>query len=330
MLKRVLKKITKKKIFISICVIIVATAITMALFGKYGDGANGPGKDLAESEDACYSAVSDGMSEDMGAQEAADEAVSGGAASDEAAAGESASGTTDISSAEQKMITTWYFSVESADYESSISKISQTVQALKGYIEYENESNANGELRSASYIIRIPDTGEKDWLEKVERLGTIISKSKSVENVTLQYIDTESRLKSLKTERKALMSLLESAKKVEDIIKVQSHLEDVNYQIESYESQIRSMQNDIDYMTVNLDVTEVNREAAQSPGIMDEIKIRFANSADGITGFVRSLFVGILGYSLYIILLAAAAVIIWRVYRKRKNRDEQSRNDSDN
>lgn len=306
-----LKKILKKKIFISICAIIVLTGGCLLLFR--GCGGSGESLSSEESRDAYYSG-SDSALTDNAESEASDE---------------SASGTTDISAAEQKMITTWDFSIESADYEGSISRINQTVQALKGYIEYENESNQNDELRCASYVIRIPDKDEDNWLDKVGELGTIVEKSKNVENITLRYIDTESRLRSLKTERTALTKLLESAEKVEDIIKVQSELTNVNSEIESYESQIRTMENDINYMTVNLNISEVKHESAQKPGIADEIRERFVNAADGITGFVRALFINIVGYSLYIILIVIAAAILWRVYRKRKSKHEERREDSD-
>lgn len=297
-----LKKISKKKIFISICVMIIIIAGCFSLLG------------------GCGSSSESNMSSEeyMDSKEMADEAAASGASDQE----------TDISLTNQKMITTWIFSVESEDYEDSISELNETVRSLNGYIEYVSESNQNGELRYASYVIRIPDQGEEDWLNKVNSLGTVVSKSKSVENVTLQFIDTESRLNSLKTERDALTKILGSADKVEDIIEVQSQLEEVNYQIESYESQMRTLQNDIDYMTINLDLTEVKRESSKGTGITDEIKERFVNAADGMIGFVRLLFINILGYSLYIILFAAIALTVWRAYRKRKKNHGKNEKDT--
>lgn len=59
--------------------------------------------------------------------------------------------------------------------------------------------------------------------------------SKTTEDVTLEYVDTESHLKALKTEEETLLALLEKAEKLSDVFEIQEELTNVRYQIESYE-----------------------------------------------------------------------------------------------
>ena len=94
-------------------------------------------------------------------------------------------------------------------------------------------------------------------------------KSESTEDVTLQYVDLQSHKKALLAEQESLLSMMEQAESIEDIIAINEQLTDVRYQIESMESQLRTYDNQVDYSTVNLYIDEVERYtpgAAKSAG----------------------------------------------------------------
>lgn len=168
-----------------------------------------------------------------------------------------------INLSEQKMIITWNLSLETEQYDKVITSIQEQAKSLTGYIESEDECKGTSDLRQNSLTIRIPADHLDDWMTATENFGTITSKSKTQQNVTLDYIDTESRVKSLRAEQTALMVMLEKASKLSDIIAIREQLQNINYQIDSYESQLRYMQNDVDYATINLSITEVNRELSE-------------------------------------------------------------------
>lgn len=168
-----------------------------------------------------------------------------------------------INLSEQKMIITWNLSLETEQYDKVITSIQEQAKSLTGYIESEDECKGTSDLRQNSLTIRIPADHLDDWMTATENFGTITSKSKTQQNVTLDYIDTESRVKSLRAEQTALMAMLEKATKLSDIIAIREQLQNINYQIDSYESQLRYMQNDVDYATINLSITEVNRELSE-------------------------------------------------------------------
>lgn len=168
-----------------------------------------------------------------------------------------------INLSEQKMIITWNLSLETEQYDKVITSIQEQAKSLTGYIESEDECKGTSDLRQNSLTIRIPADHLDEWMTATENFGTITSKSKTQQNVTLDYIDTESRVKSLRAEQTALMAMLEKATKLSDIIAIREQLQNINYQIDSYESQLRYMQNDVDYATINLSITEVNRELSE-------------------------------------------------------------------
>ena len=164
----------------------------------------------------------------------------------------------------RKLITTMNISSETENLDETLDILEKKINELGGYIESSNVSNGSyysGRTfnRNAALTARIPADRLDDFITAVEGNTNITSKSKDVEDVTLSYVDTESRKKALKTEESRLLQILEKAETVEDIIAVESRLSEVRYQIESNESQLRTYDNKINYSTVYIDISEVTK-----------------------------------------------------------------------
>ena len=150
------------------------------------------------------------------------------------------------------------------------------------------------------------------FLENVAKGASVVSKTDSVSDVTLKYVDMESHLKALRTEEESLMRLLSEAKSVEDIITVQDRLTQVRYEIESYESQLRTMDNLIDYATVTMTVREVEIETdiGNNPTVWQEIGSNLSETMYDIGHFFRGLFVFLVSALPVLIILAVINVPI--------------------
>ena len=81
--------------------------------------------------------------------------------------------------------------------------------------------------------------------------------SRSTENVSAAYYDTESRKTALETKRERLLALLEKAENMEDIIALESALSDVQYEIESLSGTLRDYDRLISFSTVEIYLSEV-------------------------------------------------------------------------
>ncbi len=166
-----------------------------------------------------------------------------------------------VADTSRKLITTMNISAETDDLPAVVSSVEAKVKELGGYIESSNISNNSGYSsrisRSASLTARIPKDKLDSFVGLIEGSTNITNKNVEVEDVTLSYVDIESRKSALKTEEKRLLEILENAETVEDLITVEDKLADVRYELESIESQLRSYDNRIDYSTVYLYIDEV-------------------------------------------------------------------------
>ncbi len=178
--------------------------------------------------------------------------------------------------------------------------------------------------KEASLTIRIPEERLEEFLTAVSDTGHVTRRSENVEDVTLAYVDLESHKEALETEQKRLLSLLEQAESVEDIITIESRLSEVRYQLESMESQIRTFDNRIDYSTVYLYIDEVEVfSPAQEESAWSRITDGFMNSIKNIADGCREFGILFLIKLPYIVCAAAIAVVIVLLVKKTGKRRKQ-------
>ena len=237
----------------------------------------------------------------------------------------------------RKLIRTIYLSLQTTEFDSVLSDLSAKTTELGGYIENSSisgNSYYHQSTRYASYTIRIPSEQLDQFVDIVSELGNVTQKNESVEDVTLQYVDVESRKKALETEQERLLALLEKAENVEDIINIENRLSDVRYELENYESQIRLLDNQIDYSTVYVDISEVSRVTdTGKQGFFEEVASRFSDSVYVVLMGLRGFAIGILG-SLPILVvwgvILAVVVILLRKFVFKKSKKNKKNTDQTN
>ena len=163
----------------------------------------------------------------------------------------------------QKLIRTVYMDAETLDLDPLMAWIESRVGNLGGYFE-QKSIRRSGSRDDGSYykyadlMIRIPAENLDSFLSQVGEKANVTATSESTENVTLQYISTQSRVEALETEQKRLLELLENAETMEDLLTIEARLTDVRWELENYASQLRLLDNQVNYSTLYLSIWEVD------------------------------------------------------------------------
>lgn len=228
----------------------------------------------------------------------------------------------------RKLIQTVNLSVETEDLDTVMQQVDSRIAQLGGYIENSNVQNGSAysgrRYRSANLTVRIPAKELDAFIDKVGDITNIVSSRKTVEDVTLNYVATESRMKALQTEEARLLELLAKAETMDDLLTVEARLTDVRTELEQVTSALRVFDNQVDYATIHLDIDEVTEytEVTEPETIWQRIAVGFKQSLKGIGSFFRELFVFLIVASPYLVLIAAFGVGIGYLARAviRKNK----------
>lgn len=229
---------------------------------------------------------------------------------------------------ESKIIKSSQLSLETAKFNDVINSLEDMVKSYGGYIasssiDAEGINNNYQCLRFASYKINVPSDKLDDFLDESSKLATVRNKSTSAEDITAQYYDNESRLKSLQIQEERYLEILKTATEVKDIIEIENALTDVRYEIENLTTCLNKISNLVDMATVNINIQEVSQETvAQSvPKTLGEkISSSFVNSLKKIKEFSINTVIFIIAAIPYLIIISILLVLSLGIYKAIKNK----------
>lgn len=226
----------------------------------------------------------------------------------------------------RKWIITVDMNLETDDLETLQQALNERIAALEGYVE--NQSMYNGSnydsrrYRNASMTVRIPADRINTFTQEVGGIANVVSNNLRREDVTLQYVDTEGRVKALQTEEARLLELLAGAETMSDLLEIEARLSDVRYELESYTSTLRNLDNHIDYATVYLFIEEVQEYTpVEEPTFFERITEGWSDSLEGLWESLQDLVVFLVVSFPFLLVYGSALVLILLLVKKlRKNK----------
>ena len=307
----------KKMSFRCVICLIAVMSVMVSLLAGCGESSSAGKYDSASSEAGMAAPeASDEYYYDGDYEEAAIEYDEGFSNSSEGAEDVEV---TEGAKSNRKLIRTVHLNVETYDFASLTASIPGNVNALGGYIESSSVDGIQSSYgRSASYTLRIPAAKADTFIASLGDDSNITHQEESMEDVTLQYVDINSRKGSLQVEYDRLEELLKDAEDIEELIYIENRLSEVRYEIESIESQLRSYDNLVDYTTIYLYVSEVYEYSEPEPvdnSVGTRISRGLKTAFENITDFLSGLLVVIVVAIPYLFVIAVFVVIIWLIVK---------------
>lgn len=130
----------------------------------------------------------------------------------------------------------------------ALDNIISMASEMGGYVvnsrTYKTTSEDGVEVPEAEITIRVPSEKLDEALNRVRKLVKDTNKDIRSENITgqditLEYIDLQTRLSTYEQTEKQLLRLQETATKTEDVLNILTRLNDIRQQIESIKGQIK-------------------------------------------------------------------------------------------
>jgi Domain of unknown function (DUF4349) len=149
-----------------------------------------------------------------------------------------------------------------------------------------------------------------------QRGGKLLNLHESVQDVTNDYIDTQSRLTNLRGAQQRLLTLLSHSTALSDIITVEDKLTDVEGQIEDIEAHLNALKNQTTFYTVTINlqplVPTTPAPPPTTPWNPGQVLHDSLSAALGFGQVLFTLLVWLVVFSIYLIPVALLAWFIWR------------------
>lgn len=218
-----------------------------------------------------------------------------------------------------KLILNADLSLETQDFEKSAADIEKMTAEAGGYIESSGTYGDTGS-RSANYTLRVPQEKFEQFYAQLGENMHVVSRSRSSEDVTEQYTDIETRLATLQTKHERLLSLLEKADKMEDIIALENALADCEYEIDSLTGSKRHYDDLVGFSTFYINLREVQTLTATADGTGFGAQLTQAakTGARGLADVVRGTILGVVMFWPAVILVIAGTAAGVILHRRRK------------
>lgn len=214
---------------------------------------------------------------------------------------------------QRMIIKTGSLSLESDKYDAAEMKVLEIVKAHGGFISNTKSSvNASGN-KSGTIIAKVPAEKFDLLVTDVSKLGKVMNQNIQASDVTEEYVDLESRLKTQKELEQRLLKLLnEKAVKLSDVIEVEEKLASVRQKIEGIEGKMKLLRSQSDLSTLTINVYEPSMISTSSGGgFFYELGQAVRKGLSGFTG-VLAVSITIL---IAIIPILIIAYVIYRIIK---------------
>ncbi|WP_186578136.1 DUF4349 domain-containing protein [Aquibacillus kalidii] len=231
----------------------------------------------------------------------------------------------------RKIIYTANLRLQVKQYNKAVDEINTQIQEKGGYIvESHTYGGADDQLKEGMITARIPQEQFQTFLQFIENGDMkVLENSVSGEDVTEEYVDLESRLKSKKVVEERLLSFMEKAEKTEDLLKISEDLATVQEEIEQITGRLNYLQNksDLATVTIHLQENKVNIPSVNNKELntWEKTKQQFMKSTNFLLSSFSGLFVFIVGSFPLLLILGIVCFIIYRISRKNRQ-EKQNRN----
>lgn len=200
---------------------------------------------------------------------------------------------------DRKLIYTGNLTIEVSNLSDSKSSVESWIKKFGGYISdsFENTS-------SIRITAKIPSGSFSQVMQECGQIGKLKSKNINSSDVTEQFYDLDTRLSTRKVLLERLKKYLSEAKDMQDMLKIETKINDVTSELERMQGQMNRLKSQIDYSTIyvtaELPVNQ-NESGFVMPDTNSQLRQFFAN--------ILNFFVKFIFTALYIVIFGVPSVL---------------------
>lgn len=209
---------------------------------------------------------------------------------------------------DKKIIRNGNLSIEVKNFKAYTARLHDQVKAAGGYIAQEEQNESAYKIEN-NIVIKVPvDRFDETVMQLASDSDKLVSKRVSAEDVTMQLVDTKSRLETKREVRERYLDLLKQAHSMKDILQVQNEINQLQEEMDGAAARISYLGHAAAYSTINLNFYQV-LDASVQQNVEPSLLQKLSNAFKAGWFWITSIMVGLVG--LWPLLLAAAVGFMW-------------------
>jgi len=174
---------------------------------------------------------------------------------------------------DQRVIQTAAYVIElsQGDFDGKYAQLNAIAGKYGGYVVSANTRSDNNGLKHGSITIRVANVNDNFLKSQadIDELGNVTSKTISGQDVTEEYIDLQSRLRSAEAQETQMLELMKKAQSIDDILTIQSRLAEIQSQIEQIKGRMQYVESRTDFATITVEMREAGDDTGGQAGDSD-------------------------------------------------------------
>ena len=231
----------------------------------------------------------------------------------------------------QKLIYTCSIEIESLEFAATQAKIQELIKQYGGFIEsnrlydnaygwyYESYEKTTGTL-TQELRVRIPSNNYDAFVNGVSVVGKVQHKTENVQNITTQYNDTSTTIKSLEAQEERLLSMMAECVTIDDMIIVERRLSEVQMQLERYQTQLNSYDMNVQFSTVNITLSEVREYSPtyEEKTFFERFAEHIERTVEDFGEFMEGALFVVVYLFPYGVLTTIIVMVVYKIIKKRR------------
>ncbi len=252
--------------------------------------------------------------------EAAKDAAGKPGAANRAAVSQPASPSAPVTSPDatfRSVIRTARLAVEVDRYDAGARHLLDIAEGAGGFIADSSYGEDEGRPRG-EFILRVPAGRFGAAIKDVEAMGTVRQRQISAQDVTEEYVDLQARQRNLERHEQQLLTFMDRATKVQDLLAVEQELSRVRGQIEQITGRLRYLAHNVEMASITVVLSEHPKKG--HAGLWD-FDGTLAKMQGAFLATVQQIFAAterVLVLASTLLPVGALAGIAWAVFRRTR------------
>mgnify|MGYP001216142872 CR=1 FL=1 len=203
------------------------------------------------------------------------------------------------------------------DVAAAVITVRDMAQTNGGFV-FSSSTHNDGDSQFAQITIRVPSDRYEDTLNQLRSatwVDRVESEESSSQDVSGEYVDNESQLRTLRETQSRLLDLLSRAESIDDILRLELELQKTRGQIERIQGRQQYLDNATAYSTISVSLSPV-----AGPAVADDdgfsLSTLLERGWNHARGAVEALVVASVTIGILAVFVAPLALLAFVVFRR--------------